>query len=343
MVSAAIALAACSGDLRTEPSSVDSLFPTAPVAYTPDEAIEFRERTDSVAYGLPRDGMSSIADVIALFPEGGVSGTEPNVFVAPDIAISTDQCRGGQPSVDARLPITIEAVVTLHPRQYMKVEICGQDERHYGSFTIEDDTGGIVVLRDGRVAEYSFGDRVRVTIDAVTLTFGRDADTRAILVADIERIPSVGHEILYSTETESFGTEAVGYVKQVDGFVHVPPTSLNFNSMLLTSEPFSRRSGGETYTGELLQCIRTCEVRCLEGCPSSETCDDVCPDLCQSEGGTNIDSDLLPACWIVGIDAELGRRGFAPEYGERVRATGPVVNNFDLQMWVISTGQVERF
>lgn len=340
---AAVALAACGPDLRTTPTAVEDLFPNAPQAYTPDQDIAFGDRSLGEAYGLPRDGMSSIADLIALFPSEGVAGDEPNVFVAPDVTIPTDQCRGGAPEVRTALPMTIEAVVTLHPRQYMKVEICGQDERHYGVFTVEDDTGGIVVLRDGRAAEFTYGDRVRLHVEAVTLTFGRDADTRAILVADVEPIGMDVEPILFDPTTSPFTTDDVGQVKQVDGFVHVEPTNLNFNSMVLSSEPFSRRAEGETYTGELLQCIRSCEVRCLDGCPSSDACSDICPDICLREGGPAVNPDSLPACWLIGIDAELGRRGFAPAYGERVRATGPVVNNFDVQMWVLSTGQVETF
>ena len=43
----------------------------------------------------------------------------------------------------------------------------------------------------------------------------------------------------------------------------------------------------------------------------------------------------------LGISAELGRRGFAPAYGTHLRIRGPVVNSFDVQMWVLSPGQVE--
>ena len=47
-------------------------------------------------------------------------------------------------------------MVALHPRQYLKVPVCNQDERNYGSYVVVDDTGGqleqlnreIVALRD---------------------------------------------------------------------------------------------------------------------------------------------------------------------------------------------------
>ncbi|MFT6400290.1 MAG: hypothetical protein ACJAYU_005061 [Bradymonadia bacterium] len=337
------ALTAACGDARTVATPVDEIWGSEPVRITADEAIEFADREAGAIYGLPRDGMASVADLIAVFPEDGQGGGDPNIFIGPNVTIPTDQCRGGAPVVVPELPMTIEAVVTLHPRQYMKVEICGQDERHYGVYTVEDDTGGIIVLRDSRVAPYTFGDRVRLTVDAVTLTFNSDADTRAILVAAVERIPEeTGQDVLYRNATEPFTTEYVGQVKQVEGFVHVEPTNLNFNSMVMTSELVSRRQRGEDFTGELLQCVRTCEVQCLTRCPSTEACADICPDACVSEGGVSVPAADLPVCWLIGIDAELGRRGFQPAYGTELQVRGPVVNNFDVQMWVISPGQVEE-
>ncbi len=340
---AAGALFAACGDARTDATPVDEIWDSEPVSITADEAIEFGDRESGAVYGLPRPGMASVADLIAVFPAEGQGGGDPNIFIGPDVTIPTDQCRGGAPVVVPELPMTIEAVVTLHPRQYMKVEICGQDERHYGVYTIEDDTGGIIVLRDARVAQYTFGDRVRLTVEAVTLTFNSDADTRAILVADVERIAEEGgQDVLFETTTEPFTTEHVGQVKQVEGFVHVEPTNLNFNSMVMTTDLVSQRQRGETFTGELLQCVRTCEVQCLGRCPSAEACADICPDACVSQGGVSVPPEELPACWLIGIDAELGRRGFQPAYGTEMRVRGPVVNNFDVQMWVISPGQVEE-
>lgn len=332
-------LAGCSADLRQTAVSPEQIWPDDPVALAPSEEIAYADRADGAVYGLPESDRASIADLIATFPQEGLSSRDPNVFVSPDTEFATDQCRGGTPTVVRDLPMTIDAVVTLHPRQYMKVEICGQDERHYGVYTVEDDTGGIIVLRDSRVAPFSFGDRVRLTVHATTLTFGLEPDTRAILVADVEKLPVANAPIVYSRTSEPFDTDDIGSTLQVDGYVHVEPTNLNFNSMILTSEPFSRGQG-EGQTGDVLQCMRTCEVRCLDGCPSSEACADICPDLCL-RNDAQFSEDDLPVCWMIGIDAELGRRGFAPEYGTRMRVRGPVVNNFDVQLWVISPGQAE--
>lgn len=336
-IALALVTAACSGELRQEPLSVDEIWDGEAAPNIPGEDIAWAERGVEGVYGLPREGEPGIADLIAILPTEALGVGDSDMFVSPDTGFATDQCRGGAPTVTSELPMTIEAVVTLHPRQYMKVTICGQDERHYGVYTVEDDTGGIIVLRDGRVAPFSFGDRVRMTVHAATLTFGREVDTRAVLVADVEPLPDPPDPILYRTSTEPFTTDDIGQVLQVDGYVHVEPTNLNFNSMILTSEPYSRDQG-EGATGELLQCIRTCEVRCLDDCPSPEACAGICPDLCVRNESEFVEADL-PVCWMIGIDAELGRRGFQPEYGSRVRVRGPVVNNFDVQMWVISPGQ----
>ncbi len=336
---AAIVTFACGDDLRDGPVSVDEMWPEPPVEDQVDEAIEYADRAAGNAYGLPRAGESGIADLIALFPDEPPRRDDPDIFASPDLSFPGDQCRGGSPAVVTELPMTIEAVVTLYPRQYMKVTVCGQDERHYGTFTVEDDTGGIVVLRDSRVAPYTYGDRVRLTVHAVTLTFGPELDTRAILVADIDQIPG-RDAILYSTTTEPFSAADAGLVRQIEGWVHGVPTSLNFNTMIVTERRVTAGAGSEQFTGAMLQCVRSCEVRCAEGCPSLEACADICPDACVA-GGAEFDEASLPACWSVGISAELGRRGFAPAYGTHLRIRGPVVNSFDVQMWVLSPGQVE--
>ena len=339
---AVASLVACA-EVRDTASNESELWPDEPESAEIDEEIAFADRADGQSYGLPRDGMQGISDLFAVFPDEGLSGREPNIFVSPDLNIPTDQCRGGAPVIVPELPMTIEAVVTMHPRQYMKVEVCGQDERHYGVYTIEDDTGGLIVLRDSRVAPFTFGDTLRLTVEAVTLTFNSEVDTRAILVADVEVLEQAGSQpVLFETLEEPFSTEHVGSVHEIEGYVHVESSQLNFNSLVITSDLVSQRSSGQEFTGDLLQCVRTCEVQCIDRCPSAEACADICPDACVSAGTDTVDPDTLPVCWQVGIASELGRRGFAPPYGTPIRIRGPIVNSFDIQMWVISPGQVEE-
>lgn len=338
------------GEIREQPGELDQLFPTEAVEDNINEPIEFVSRSETM-YGLPRDGMASVADLIAVFPTEPTAVDEPDIFVAPGVDAPTDQCRGGGFVESDGLPLELEVVVTLHPRQYMKIPICGQDERHYGVYTIEDDTGGIVVLRDSRVAPFTFGDRLRLRVDGVMFTFGLETDTRAVLISDYEVLdvtPAIegaapDGTVLYEDTNERFGPDDIGRVRQVEGFVYLKPTNDNFNSMALTSYevPFFDES---TLEGESLQCVRTCQLRCRNTCDAGEAtgqvCDDACRDNCVRNDNTFVEADL-PTCWPVGIDAELGRRGFSPNVGRHVRVRGPVVNSFDVQIWVNSLGQVE--
>lgn len=311
--------------------------------------IEYRDRAEGARYGLPRPGEPGIADIIALFPDEPAGFNDPDIFTGPGMftGVAAEQCRGGGPGI-VDLPQEIEAVVTVYPRQYMKVGVCGQDERHYGSFTVEDDTGGIIVLRDSRVAPYSYGDRVKINVKSLMLTFGRDLDTRAILSADLSmgsqliENGQVVRPIIFEKQREGFSARDSGKVKQIEGFVHVQPTNMNFNSMVLTDREVPLGARDQDLQGPALQCARTCEVTCLQNvCENGEVCADACADTCVRTGGDPVRPDDLPVCWNVGIDAELGRRGFSPTPGTHLKVRGPVVNNFDRQIWVLDLGQLE--
>ncbi len=347
---AALALGACV-DPREDPLSGEEIWGTGDAPEPAAAQIDYRERRDGAGYGLPRPGQKGIADLIALFPTEEAGFNDPDIFAAPGVfdGPGAFQCRGGSPRVVNELPIEIEAVVTIYPRQYMKVTVCGQDERHYGSFTLEDDTGGIVVLRDSRVTPWSYGDRVKVKVNALMLTFGRDLDTRAILLSDIEPAPQaieggqVIKPIFFEKKSEPFTAADASRVKQIEGFVHIQPTNDNFGSLVLTSTPIPVGVGGQTFQGEALQCVRSCEFACQQGpCESALVCGDACAEACLRLGGTSVSNDALPKCWMVGVDSELQRRGFFPSVGARLQIRGPVVNNFDRAMWLLDLGQVQE-
>ena len=345
----ALGVAGC-GELRDQPGDLNELFPGEAIEDTVDESITFASRAD-VMYGLPRDGMASVGDLIAVFPTEPTAVDEPDIFVAPGVEAPTDQCRGGGFVQSDGLPLELEVVVTLHPRQYMKVPICGQDERHYGVYVVEDDTGGIVVLRDSRVAPFTFGDRLRLRVDGVMFTFGLETDTRAVLISDYEvlSVSPAGDNgapngtVLYQETDARFGADDIGRVRQVEGFIYQKPTNDNFNSTVVTSYEVPAY-GDDPLEGAALQCVRTCQLRCRDACDGGDAtgpiCDDACRDNCAQNDNDFIEDDL-PTCWPIGIDFELGRRGFSPDVGRRVRVRGPVVNSFDVQIWVNSLGQVE--
>lgn len=326
-------------DLRTEPVSADLIYGADGEQISVQEPIAFEARTGDNRYGLPRDGEPAIADLLALFPARRLNRDERNLWVAAGDEPPTDQCQGGGPNVSDALPMEIEAVVTLHPRQYVKTPFCGQDERNYGTFVIEDDTGGIIMLRDSRVAPYTVGDIVRVRVRAAVQAFG-DPEQRMVVTADVEptgrRVP-----VRYDQARENFSAADIGLVRRIEGTVVIPPTSQNFNLMTIAAEAFP--TPGSTTPSPL--CTERCASACRGRCPSDGDLlcrTQICPAAC-SQGDGSWDPSLLPsACWDVNIDAELGRRGFAPARGERVAVTGPVVSAFGRKIWVLRIGQVER-
>lgn len=344
-----LALGACA-DPSEQRLSPETLWDTAPEQTTVQEPVDFRDRASNPAYGLPAPGQPGLADLVALMPSTAVSRDDPNIFAAADVTFSTDQCQGGGPALLDQLPMTIEAVVGLHPRHYIKPTTCGQDERNYGSYVLVDDTGGIVVLRDARTTPFTFGDRVRIEVRAVMQAFG-DVASRYVVLADVEKLPTPTdanglplRPVLYAQhppEDGPFGLEDVGQVQRVEGYVAVAPSNDNFNDMILTSRPLPADTDRATADAV---CLELCGPPCRNSCPSTDdqVCRvSICPSLCQGEG-TRINASDLPTCWATGIDAELGRRGFSPDRDARVAVTGPVVRGFQRQeIWVIRLGQVE--
>jgi hypothetical protein len=337
----ALAVVACSADQRAGRVDPEDIWPdpAGPAAQGP--ALPFADRADGETYGLPRAGQPSIADLFALFPSAPLNVDDPDLFVAPGVEVATDQCRGGEVVTLNELPMTIEAVVTLFPRQYMKLPICGQDERHYGTFTIEDDTGGLIVLRDSRIAVFGHGDRVKLVVSGITLTYGRDLDTRAVLIAEIEPTGASG-PVLYEHAETGFTADDVGQVKRVEGTVFQVPTNDNFSQMVLTREAVPSGAAIEDLSGDALSCALACEGKCSETCAKPEVCGPACASACTDAGpGETLSGDELPVCWIVGMGSELGRRGLTYPRGAHLQVTGPVVHSFERQIWVLDPGQVE--
>lgn len=345
-----LALLACA-----EPSeqrlSPEAIWDEPPEQSAVLEPVDFRDRSTSPPYGLPAAGQPGLADLVSLMPTVGVPRTDPNIFASAEVEFATDQCQGGGPALVQDLPMTLEAVVGLHPRHYLKPAVCGQDERNYGSYVLVDDTGGIVLLRDARTTPFTFGDRVRVTVHALMQGFG-DPASRFVVLADVEKLPTPvdaegrpDRPVLFSQHTADdgpFTIDHIGSVRRVEGFVAVAPSNDNFNDMVLTSSPLP--PDADRATADAV-CLELCGPQCRQRCPSADdqVCRlSVCPTLCQGEGA-RVDAAELPTCWAAGIDPELGRRGFGPDRGARVAVTGPVVRGFQRQeIWVIRLGQVEE-
>ena len=169
--------------------------------------------------------------------------------------------------------ITIEGVVTLHPRQYMKVPVCGQGERNCSAFVIEDDTGGMVILRDSRIAPYSMGDRVRVTLDSLIYPPPGLRNLMWMgLTAQIEVVKSSQGEnrlpIYYAQSPSWFSEDDVVETKEIEGFVIQQPSNSNFSELILedTLPDTLKIEEGVRTTLDLL-CRDKCTGKCGEkGC-----------------------------------------------------------------------------
>ena len=145
-------------------------------------------------------------------------------------------------------PMQIEGVVTLHPRYFQKVSVCGQDQRFYGSFFLqdasscaegsddctEDQTGGILVLRDGRVTGFSYGDRVSLRVRAIMTSFGQPA----VLMYDQEEVVEPGnvYDVYYETLDREFEISDASEVRRIEGTITSEPTSDNFNELVLEGD-----------------------------------------------------------------------------------------------------------
>jgi len=327
---------ACTVEPRTERLD-DELWPTAPETRETQEPVTYVERTAGVGYALPAQGKAGIADLIALFPEGEIGRDDPNLYVSD---VDAFNCANGKVEARMELPMEVEGVVTLHPRQYQKSPICDQDERHYGSFTIEDDEAGIVVLRDSRVADFTVGDRVRLNVTALMLSYYRRPETRLVVGADVTRVdpPSadVSRPVFYTTQTEKFSGGDVGFTRRVEGWVVQSPTNSNYSALMLGS-----RFPGFPGTGPIDPvCDSLCRGQCDRKCSPTACAETVCPALCK-DGATDIDENEIPLCWELNLDPELVRRRVTPAVGTHMAATGPVVDSFGLKIWVQRVGQLE--
>jgi hypothetical protein len=172
----------------------------------------------------PNDGIGALKS--AVFPVPRTTGSDTLRFGPDDAAISTRGCR--VESVNA-LPFDIEGVVTVHPRYYFKSSGCDWDseEKFYGSFFIQDETGGVMVLGDTKVAHFDIGDRVRLRARGAKTGFDLDQIYTYDLLEIVERdVP-----IFYEETEEPFQCDRtapidwdacdVGRVKRVTGTVVV--------------------------------------------------------------------------------------------------------------------------
>ncbi len=208
------------------------------------------------------------------------------------------------------LPATIEGIVTLAPTQYEKVDICGEEQRYYGAYVLQDETGAVKILKDSEVADFQVGDRVRLDVLGVQKSFEMANviafdDEEVVAEADEANAPGVPYQPLEDSYTRYFECgrffdappEDLGNSFRVSGRVCQEPTNRNFSQMIV------------------------------------------------QKGDQACDADQ-PIDWAVSLTAELGRRAFEIERGELITVTGPVYGgacSYGLEMLVTRPGQIQRF
>lgn len=185
-------------------------------------------------------GPTPISDVEALVPGDefvwyGLAPGDP--YPHGNERVVDGECVSGFNNTIAaldELPATIEGVVTLKPRYFQKVSVCNQDQRFYGSFFIQDQSGGMLVLNDSRIEEFGFGDRVRLRVRGVMTSF----DQPSVVVFDQVEVvePDTTYDIYFEAITRDFETSDVGRVRRIEGTVSSVPTNNNFNELVLNGD-----------------------------------------------------------------------------------------------------------
>ena len=173
-----------------------------------EEPVEFTDQN----YGFPADEADGIGALIdGLFPvsDNTIAYAEGDQF-GEDTECSS--------AVESDLPWVIEGVVTLHPRYYFKTNGCdfASDEKYYGSFFIQDATGGVFVLGDSKVAHFDVGAKVRMKVRGVRTAY----DLNMVYAHDIEEIYYGEEQAVYYAEASGALTAGdVGEVRRVEGTV----------------------------------------------------------------------------------------------------------------------------
>jgi hypothetical protein len=114
------------------------------------------------------------------------------------------------------LPAEITGIVTILPRYYYKTDGCDQDaEKYYGSFFLQDASGGIFVLNDSKVSHFLAGDRVTLSVRGVANRFDLPMVT-ALDVVDVQPHPE---PIYFQAANAAFDQGDIALVERVTGTV----------------------------------------------------------------------------------------------------------------------------
>ncbi|HCH61806.1 MAG TPA: hypothetical protein DFR83_03300 [Deltaproteobacteria bacterium] len=222
-----VAVLSCA-EVREKPSDTTDWWGAGEDAWV-EEAIDFT--TD--AYGIPADATAGIGDFAEqVFPVGDWdAGTD---LWAIKYAPGEGFPEGCGSQEDDALPYELDGIVTLHPAWYIKSYGCAVDpdqswtpdseEKYYSSYFIEDDSGGLFVLFDSRVAPFTVGDRVRLKVRAVRSNHWNNrgdyiGSQNMIYAQDIVSVERSVSAIHYTDVDGELGIEHVNRVVRVTGTI----------------------------------------------------------------------------------------------------------------------------
>lgn len=169
------------------------------------------------------DGIGALSDKAFDFPRNFGTNLAAEAFTD-----AFSDCENWNTTTE--LPKQITGIVTLHPNFYFKTNGCTlNDEKYYVSYFIQDRTGGMFVLGDGRVAPFDAGDRVTLNVTSVRRSFGLDMIYGAEIV-DFER----SAEPIYFEPVDDLGDADMNLVRRVEGTVVTAPD--NFGEFWLNPD-----------------------------------------------------------------------------------------------------------
>lgn len=230
-IRSALALAALLSACGSPEEPVSSLEPRYGTAST-------TSTVEPVAYtDTPYDftGPTPIADLYDLIDASlgnqrvwfGTAPSAPFPFSGPCDTFGTEV------ATLPELPAEIEGIVTLHPRYFLNLSFCQSEERFYGSYFIEDQSGGILVLKDSRISDFRMGDRVKLKANSLAYNFG----AYAVLGRVDEEVVSRGHEIHAEYIGDRLLTaEDIGKTVTIRRELATGATNYNFSELCLVPE-----------------------------------------------------------------------------------------------------------
>ena len=276
-------------------------------AYDVQEAVEFTTEPYQVAGDTPLDSVPT--------PDLGSFET----WFSADDGLPEAGCSGWE--TRTTLPVEVTGVVTAHPRWYYKASGCrpeddfniDSDEKFYGSYFIEDETGGMFILGDTKVAHFDMGDRVTLRIRAVKELF----DFQMVYSHDVVSIERGPFPVYYEERT-ALTDDDLSRVRRMTGTVGY---SGDFGEVQLCIGDVADDDFDDVFEGLGGQDARGPQLRCV------------------NEGRG----------FYLAIDAELQRRGTEFDVGTRLQVTGPIIRGFDEndvpfdqhRMVVTRLGQIE--